>query len=95
MGFFKKLLGLGIAAGATVAAVKVAQKYDENLAASGEAADSERSSKEVFDGVKQAATDVYHETAVKVKEGAQKVGVDTDRVSASIKDAGKSVADSG
>ena len=33
MGFLKGLLGLGVTAGAAFAALKVAQKYEENKAA--------------------------------------------------------------
>ena len=35
MGFLKGLLGLGVTAGAAFAALKVAQKYEENKAAGG------------------------------------------------------------
>ena len=38
MGFLKGLLGLGVTAGAAFAALKVAQKYEENKAADAAAA---------------------------------------------------------
>ena len=42
MGFLKGLLGLGVTAGAAFAALKVAQKYEENKAADAAAGPSRR-----------------------------------------------------
>ena len=58
MGFFKKLLGLGVAAGAAAAVVKVAEKADP---------------KTVVNEVVRAAGEFYHETADAVKEKAPEV----------------------
>ena len=43
MGFFSRLLGIGLTAGATVAAMKVADKYKENQKAQAEADEAEYS----------------------------------------------------
>lgn len=97
MGFFSRLLGLGVAAGATYAAVKVAQKYEDNKAgdiAAGEAGD-EAAKKDVLGDIGKAVTDVYSETAAKVKDAAQNAGVDTEKVASTIKDAGKAVGEAG
>ena len=66
MGFLKNLLGLGVAAGAAYAAVKVAEKYNEKKNAGGDANDT------VYT-VKEAAREVYTETASLVKEKAPEV----------------------
>ena len=75
MGFWKKLLRIGAAAGATVAAVKVADKVkknnpegigDTNGDGRVDAADYARE-------IKKAAGEVYRETADAVKEAAPKV----------------------
>lgn len=124
MGFIGKLLGIGVAAGAAVAAVKVAQKYEENKntqaaqAAAQEADDtygelyeddvayeSETPDEEavpqpgVFDDVKKAATDVYTETAGKVKNSvrtaAEKAGINTDEMTEALASAGKAFANAG
>lgn len=72
MGFLKKLFGVGVTAGATVAAMKVAQKYKENNPDGTQDInnDGKVDAKDVLAGVKKAATDVYNEAAASVKEKA-------------------------
>ena len=73
MGFFKKLLGLGLTAGAAYAAVKVTRKYQENKAleqvtsAAGEAP-LKKEPGEIIGDVAKAATEVFQETGEKVKD---------------------------
>lgn len=71
MGFLKKLLNVGVVAGATAAAIKIGEKVKENhpegFAAEGTEA------KEVMGEVVRAAADLYHETADAVKEKAPEV----------------------
>ena len=97
MGFFSRLLGLGVAAGATYAAVKVAQKYEDNKAADAEtgAAEGAEGGSDVLGDLGKAATEVYNETAAKVKEAAENAGVDTEKVTSTIKEAGKAVGEAG
>ncbi|MEG0750394.1 MAG: hypothetical protein RR998_00970 [Oscillospiraceae bacterium] len=96
MGFFKKLLGLGVAAGATVAAVKVAQKYEDNRANAPEPTEAEDvSTSTVLQELGKAASDVYTEASSKVKEVAESAGVDTAAVSDAVVKAGKAVGEAG
>ncbi|MEG2166002.1 MAG: hypothetical protein RRY96_06890 [Ruthenibacterium sp.] len=84
MGFWGKLFGIGVAATAATAAVKVAQKYEENKAAENAAAAEQTAEQNATDftenaaestgadyvnDVMKAATDVYDETVTKVKDG--------------------------
>lgn len=74
MGFFSKLLGLGVAAGAAMAAIKVAQKYEENKADEAIAAEAEgqevpeKETSAVISDVAKAAGDVFSDYSVKVKD---------------------------
>ncbi len=102
MGFLGKLAGLGAAAGAAFAAVKIAQRYSENKkAAQGEYIKPirEESIGDVLDDVKKAAVDVYSETSEKVKTSVKKAadgaGIDTQQVSEKMGAAGKVVTDAG
>ena len=107
MGFLGKLFGLGAVAGVAVAAVKVAQKYEENkniqaenaAQAAAENAAFMPEDESVLDDVKKAATDVYKQTSDKVidtvKDVAQKAGVNTDEVAQALGDAGKALAEAG
>ena len=71
MGFLKNLLGLGVAAGTAYAAVKVAQKYNEKKNANADLnGDGAVDAKDTAYGVKEAAREVYAETAAKVQEKA-------------------------
>ena len=75
MGFLKNLLSLGVAAGTAYAAVKVAQKYNEkkNAAAGDLNGDGAVDTNDTVYGVKEAAREVYEETAAKVREKAPEV----------------------
>lgn len=74
MGFLKNLLGLGVAAGTAYAAVKVAQKYNEKKNANADLnGDGAVDAKDTVYGVKEAAREVYAETAAKVREKAPEV----------------------
>ena len=74
MGFLKNLLGLGVAAGTAYAAVKVAQKYNEKKKAEPDQnGDGTVDVNDTVYGVKDAAREVYEETAAKVREKAPEV----------------------
>ena len=74
MGFLKNLLGLGVAAGTAYAAVKVAQKYNEKKNANADLnGDGAVDANDTVYGVKEAAREVYAETAAKVREKAPEV----------------------
>ena len=74
MGFLKNLLGLGVAAGAAYTAVKVAEKYNEKKNAGGDAnGDGVVDANDTVYTVKEAAREVYTETASLVKEKAPEV----------------------
>lgn len=86
MGFLKGLLGLGVTAGAAFAALKVAQKYEENKAADAAAAAAGAEPQDVpagsvLEDIARAAGGVLSDAGAKVKEvvtgTAEKAGVDT------------------
>lgn len=114
MGFFAKLFGIGAAAGAAVAAVKVAQKYEENKAAentaTAEAAaaaaqamnlegatvqPAQDMTPDVLEDVKKAAAEVFDDAKTAVLSTAEKAGVNTDELTASLAGAGKAIVDAG
>ena len=72
MGFLRKLLGIGVTAGATVAAVRVADKYKENNpnGVQDVNGDGKVDSKDMFIEVKKAATEVYHDAVDAVSQKA-------------------------
>ncbi len=72
MGFFKKLFRIGVTAGATVAAVKVAEKYKENNpeGVQDQNGDGKVDGKDVAIEIKKAAVEVYNDAATTVKEKA-------------------------
>jgi ElaB/YqjD/DUF883 family membrane-anchored ribosome-binding protein len=72
MGFLKKLLGIGVTAGATVAAVKVAEQVKENNpdGVQDVNGDGKVDVKDYFEEVKKAATEVYQDAASAIKEKA-------------------------
>lgn len=71
MGFLKNLLGLGVAAGTAYAAVKVAQKVNEKKNANADLnGDGTVDANDTVYVVKEAAREVYEETAAKVREKA-------------------------
>lgn len=69
MKFIRKLLGIGVVAGTTAAAIKVAEKVKENNPAGMFDTDP----KAVVGEVARAAADVYHEAADTVMEKAPEV----------------------
>lgn len=74
MGFLKNLLGLGVAAGTAYAVVKVAKKYNEKKNANADLnGDGTVDCNDTVYGVKDAAREVYKETAAKVREKAPEV----------------------
>lgn len=70
MGLLKKLFGIGVTAGATVAAVRVSDKYKENNpnGVQDVNGDGKVDSKDVMIEVKKAASEVYNEASAKIKE---------------------------
>ncbi len=72
MGFLKKLLGIGVTAGATVAAVRIADKYKENNPDGVKDAngDGKVDALDVLSEVTKAATEVYNDAAACFKEKA-------------------------
>jgi len=70
MGFLKKLFGIGATAAATVAAVRVSDKYKENNpdGVGDLNGDGVVDAKDVLIGVKNAAKDVYNDAKSAVKE---------------------------
>ncbi len=75
MGFWKKLFGIGAAAGATVAAVKVADKVKKNNPDGiGDVnGDGKVNAADYAQEIKKAAGEVYRDAADAVKEAAPKV----------------------
>lgn len=72
MGFLRKLLGIGVTAGATVAAVRVADKYKENNpnGVQDVNGDGKVDSKDMLIEVKKAATEVYQEAIDTIQQKA-------------------------
>ena len=70
MGFLRKLFGVGVTAGATVAAVRVADKYKENNPGGvGDVnGDGKTDARDVLCEVAKAAGEVYDSAAAAVKE---------------------------
>ena len=104
MGFLKGLLGLGVTAGAAFAALKVAQKYEENKAADAAAAAAGAEPQDVpagsvLEDIARAAGGVLSDAGAKVKEvvtgTAEKAGVDTVELKGALHDAGDALHDAG
>ena len=97
MGFLKGLLGLGVTAGAAFAALKVAQKYEENKAADAAAAAAGAEPQDVpagsvLEDIARAAGGVLSDAGAKVKEVVK--GALHDAGDA-LYEAGDAVADAG
>ncbi len=93
MSIFGKVLGFAVAVGAGYATVKVAQKYDENKKKDILEGDIDEITKpNTAENVKRAVSDVYCETAekikTKVKTVAENVGIDTNEVGSAFSKAG-------
>lgn len=100
MGLIKGLLGLAATAGAAFAAVKVAQKYEENKELDTEAAAAGEEPEEVPAGsalgdLARAAGDVLTEAGAKVRGAAEKAGVDTESLKGALQGAGSAIVDAG
>ena len=76
MGFLKKLFRIGVTAGATVAAVRVADKYKEqNPEGTPDLnGDGKVNAADVIMGVTKAASSVYDDAAAKVRKKAPEYG---------------------
>lgn len=72
MGFLRKLLGIGVTAGATVAVVRVADKVKENNpdGVQDVNGDGKVDAKDYFEEVKKAASEVYQDAAETFQEKA-------------------------
>lgn len=70
MGLLKKLFGIGVTAGATVAAVRVSDRVKANNpdGVPDINGDGKVDAKDLFSEVKRAAGEVYAETAASIKE---------------------------
>ena len=90
MGFLKKLIGIGLTVGATVAVMKVAERYQQNqIAGPIETGESGQTGlNETVSGVAAAAKEVYDETAAAVKEKAPAV---MEKVKVTVADAAEAV----
>ena len=99
MGFLKGLLGLGVTAGAAFAALKVAQKYEENKAADAGAEPQDVPAGSVLEDIARAAGGVLSDAGAKVKEvvtgTAEKAGVDTVELKGALHDAGDALYEAG
>jgi TRAP-type mannitol/chloroaromatic compound transport system substrate-binding protein len=72
MGFIKRLLGIGVTVGATVAAVKVAEQYKENNpnGVQDVNGDGKVDVRDVASEVVKAATEVYHDAEAAIRQKA-------------------------
>ncbi len=72
MGFLKKLLGIGVVAGATAAAMKVSEKYKKNNPDGLQDTDGDGKVDidDVVTEVTKAATEVYNDASAKAKDVA-------------------------
>ncbi len=95
MGFLRKLLGIGVTAGATVAAVRVADKVKENNpdGVQDVNGDGKVDAKDYFEEVKKAAVEVYQDTAATVREKAPVVTQKVKDAADDVKDAVTSAFD--
>lgn len=100
MGVIRGLLGLAATAGAAFAAVKVAQKYEENKELDIEAAAAGDEPEEVPSGsalgdLARAAGEVLNEAGAKMRDAAEKAGVDTEGLKGALQGAGSAIVDAG
>jgi len=72
LGFIKRLLGIGVTVGATVAAVKVADQVKENNpdGIKDVNGDGKVDAKDYFEEVKKAAVEVYQEASASIQQKA-------------------------
>ncbi len=95
MGFFKRLLGIGVTAGATVAAVKVAEQVKENNpdGVQDVNGDGKVDVKDYFEEVKKAAGEVYQDATAAIKEKAPGVTQKAKDAAEDVKEAVNTAAD--
>lgn len=97
MGFLKRLLGIGVTAGATVAAVKVAEQVKENNpnGVQDVNGDGKVDAKDYFEEVKKATVEVYQEASAAIKQKApefsQKAKETADDVKEAVTNAAETV----
>lgn len=89
MGFIKRLLGIGVTVGATVAAVKVADQVKENNpdGIKDVNGDGKVDAKDYFEEVKKAAVEVYHEASATVQQKAPEFTQRAKDAAEDVKDA--------
>jgi hypothetical protein len=89
VGFIKKLLGIGVVAGTTVAAVKVADKVKENNPGGVQDVngDGRVDAKDYFEEVKKAATEVYQDAAASIQQKAPEFTQRAKNAAEDVKDA--------
>ena len=94
MGFFKRLLGIGVTAGATVAAVKVAEQVKENNpdGVQDVNGDGKVDVKDYFEEVKKAAGEVYQDATAAIKEKAPGVTQKAKDAAEDVKEARAEIA---
>ena len=88
VGFLRKLLGIGVTAGATVAAVRVADKVKENNpdGVQDVNGDGKVDAKDYFVEVKKAASEVYQDAASAFQEKAPQFTQKAKDAANSVKD---------
>jgi histone H3/H4 len=89
MGFLKRLLGIGVTAGATVAAVKVAEQVKENNpnGIPDVNGDGKVDAKDYFEEVKKATVEVYQEATAAIKQKAPEFSQKAKDVADDVKEA--------
>ena len=89
MGFLKRLLGIGVTAGATVAAVKVAEQVKENNpdGIQDVNGDGKVDVRDVMSEVAKATTEVFHEAVDAVSGAAATVKEKAPEYAGKVKDA--------
>lgn len=89
MGFIKRLLGIGVTVGATVAAVKVADQVKENNpnGIQDVNGDGKVDAKDYFQEVKKAAVEVYQEASATVQQKAPEFTQKAKDAAEDVKDA--------
>ena len=89
VGFIKRLLGIGVTVGATVAAVKVADQVKENNpdGIKDVNGDGKVDAKDYFEEVKKAAVEVYQEASATVQQKAPEFTQRAKDAAEDVKDA--------
>ncbi len=104
MGFFSKLAGLGLLAGAATAGILVGRKYIDNKASEKAQLNSainldsvenaaSAPKKTVAQDVKKAANDVLEDAKSVIYTKAESVGINTKELTSTVGEASKAIAD--